>query len=127
MKAERRADGTFGPGNCANPNGRPRKEKCITDALRKIAKHDLPEQLPARWQKIVDTLEPLVGKPKTFADLLAFQYWWDALDGNDRQAREIIDRLEGKVPQPLGSDPDNPLFGASISEAIDRQNGAVQP
>lgn len=89
-----------------NRDGRPKKEKCITDALRRIAKHDLPEQLPQQWQKIVNVLEPLVGKPKTFADLLAFQMWWDSLDGNDRVAREIVDRLEGKTAQPLVGDSD---------------------
>ena len=114
-KEGRKKDGTFAKGWKGGP-GRPKKEKCITDSLRRIAKCDLPEQLPHQWQKIVDVLEPLVGKPKTFADLLAFQYWWDALDGNDKQAREIVDRLEGRTAQPLVGDPDNPIVTTTLAE-----------
>jgi len=72
----RRLDGTFGPGNIANPNGRPRKELTISDAIRSALEKD-----PERTQKLVDKLISM------------------AVEGDISAIREIADRIEGKPIQ----------------------------
>ncbi len=48
-----------------------------------------------------------------------------ALDGDVSAAREVLDRVEGKVTQIIGGDEDNPLdilggLGAAIDSKLDR-------
>jgi hypothetical protein len=68
----------FKPGNCANPGGRPRKRP-VTSALERLIDDSTAEHIA----KALITLASTDGKHAVAA------------------AREIMDRLEGKVSMPL--------------------------
>jgi len=91
------------PGSVLNPNGRPRKERCITESLRKYAEIETTAELvklPLVAKAVAQTFR-IFGTPETMADVLAQCIWFDALNGNDHARREILDRLEGKPTQTL--------------------------
>ena len=76
----------FMPGQSGNPAGRPKKEQCLTETLRKIADEPLtPDGLTRRealarllWEKaLVD------------GDMPAMKYIYDRIDGSPRQAMEL--------------------------------------
>jgi hypothetical protein len=71
------------PGQSGNPNGRPKKEFCIPDILRKILKEDSPYSHPDDKRTVLDEI-----------------CWKAALQamGGDKDARAwISDRTEGKA------------------------------
>lgn len=74
----------FKPGQAANPAGRPKKDVCITSLVKEI-------------------LETDAGKGKTHAQLVAEAIITLAKDikskGNIPAIRELLDRIEGKVPE----------------------------
>lgn len=72
----RRPDGTFGPGNIANPNGRPPKELAISDTIRAMM-NEKPEIKRALSAKLIEM----------------------ALKGDLAAIREVMDRIEGKPLQ----------------------------
>lgn len=78
----------FQPGQSGNPNGRP-KSKPFKEALQKALKAS--ESNP---ELLLNVALALVTK---------------AQDGDVAAIREIADRLDGKVTQPIGGDEDNPL------------------
>lgn len=78
----------FKPGQSGNPGGRP-KTKPFRDALRRLL------------EAAGDDTEKL--------DKLALALYGKALEGDVPAAREIGDRLDGKVTQPIGGDDDAPL------------------
>ena len=49
-----------------------------------------------------------------------------ALEGDVTAIKEVIDRVEGKVPQPIAGDPDNPLTITSVVHEIVRVEAANQ-
>ena len=88
----------FAKGNRANPNGRPRKELSITQALRDYM-HEIP-QITVGGSKNTD---------KTWAQLVALGMLLKSVKGDASMAREIIDRLEGKVAQPIAGANGEPI------------------
>ncbi len=72
----RQPDGTFGPGNNANPNGRPPKELAISDTIRAMM-NEKPEIKRALSTKLIEM----------------------ALKGDLAAIREVMDRIEGKPVQ----------------------------
>jgi hypothetical protein len=74
----------FRPGQSGNPGGRP-KMKPITDAYRAILASENPEEF----------------EPKTGAERIAFEVYQQAQEGRLRHAKEITDRVEGRVTQPI--------------------------
>ena len=88
----------FKKGEVHNPHGRPRKELSITDALR-----TLMDEVPTI--KIGNT----VNTDKTWAQLVALGMLLKATKGDASMAREIIDRLEGKVAQPVTGEGGGPI------------------
>ena len=76
-------------GETHNPYGRPRKEKSITECLRRLVKSPGAEG-------------------KTNAQLLA-EVWYEKAKSDFRYFEMILDRLEGKITQPIGSDSSMPL------------------
>ena len=69
------------PGQSGNPNGRPRKAKCLTHALTEYGK------------RIVDAPD---GHKTTLQELLVKTLWNLALSGDLAAIRYIFDRIDGK-------------------------------
>jgi hypothetical protein len=82
----------FKPGQSGNPGGRP-KMKPITDAYRAILASENPEEF----------------QPKTGAERIAFEVYQQAKTGRLRHAKEITDRVEGRVTQPVAGAEDGEL------------------
>ena len=100
----------FKKGEVHNPHGRPRKELSITDALR-----TLMDEVPTI--KIGST----VNTDKTWAQLVALGMLLKATKGDASMAREIIDRLEGKVAQPVtGADGERLTFNLVVQSDNDK-------
>jgi len=78
-------------GQSGNPGGRPKRDKFITQRLIAELKEIDPVTQAPRLHKVA---KALVEK---------------AEGGDVVAAREIMDRVEGKVPQAIGGDPENPL------------------
>ena len=76
----------FKPGQSGNPAGRKPNDLCITSLVRKLLESD-------------------AGKGKTHAELVALALVSLAKDkaekGNMPAIRELLDRIEGKVPTPV--------------------------
>ena len=86
----------FKKGQSGNPKGRPTKDLCITSLI----KDELTE--------IANTKE---GKKMTWAQLFAKALVRKACQGHSVAIREVMDRVDGKVPQPVQhtGDPENPV------------------
>ena len=83
----RDSNGKFLPGNCANPNGRPKKEVSLTSLL----KEELLKIAPFKGNK-----------DKTWIQIIVMAWMAGAAKGNPILIREILDRVDGKVAQPIG-------------------------
>lgn len=82
------------------------KEMPISDSLKRLL------ALPARAK--MDDYDTY-----SKADLFAIRMYNRAISGNTRDAKEILDRVEGKVAQVLAGDPNNPLR-IDLATALDR-------
>jgi len=82
----------FKKGQSGNPKGRPRKEACITTVLQS--------------RMGVVPLVEINGKvnTKTWAELIADSLLMNAYKGNAAAMHELMDRIEGKVAQPISGD-----------------------
>ncbi len=74
-------------GNHANPNGRPKKEVCVTSWLKEYADKLISEAIDA--------------KNLTYAQAAALSAWKAAAKGELAQYNNIVDRIEGKVGEKL--------------------------
>jgi len=93
--------GRFKKGEVSNPRGRPPKELCITSILR--------EQLG----------EPCPYAPgKTWAEWVARRAL-ELAGENPTYYRELLDRLEGKVVQPVGGEGGGPPIYQIIVRSAD--------
>jgi Family of unknown function (DUF5681) len=107
-------------GHSGNPGGRP-KRKPITDAYsaqldEKVSQQFEPEQLakiPERWRE------------STPADLIAHSVIEEAIAGKNKvqAAKEITDRVEGKVPLPLMGVNDAPVEITIVSKMARPKRG----
>lgn len=77
----RQAFGKFGPHNNANPNGRPKKQHSLTDALTQI----LTEQPEIKKALITKTLKLALES----GDMEAIKLLWDRVDGKAIQMTEL--------------------------------------
>jgi hypothetical protein len=105
----------FGPNNCANPSGRPKK-KPITDRYREALEVELPD----------DIRIPLgLKKGATMADAVARRMAIRAISGRQavEAAREMREAIEGKTPtqpseQPVAQTVNNTIILNSIIEKL---------
>jgi hypothetical protein len=82
-----------------NPNGRPKK--CpISEAYAHHVVGRLPDDIRSRLR---------LPKGATWADAIALGQIRSALKGNSVAAKEIADRVEGRVTQPVGGEDGGPL------------------
>lgn len=87
----------FKPGQSGNPGGRPKKQP-ITDYLIDQLDQPIPEAMKAKLPPIfVD----VYGTEATFGQVLAFKLITQGLRGDMQAAKEILDRVEGKVTKKL--------------------------
>lgn len=95
----RRPDGTFGPGNVANPNGRPKKGMTLTDLMR-----DFLETTPTGQQ--LSYKDAFIRKVYKLAmedgSESAIRLIWNYIDGMPVQKNEL-GGVDGKdlFPQPI--------------------------
>jgi len=83
------------------PNKRASLEFSITVALRKLSLEACPERF----------LEPEdYGKGFTWRDAVAKRIWIEAAKGNYRVYPELLDRIDGKVLQPIGGEDGEIIF-----------------
>lgn len=87
----RKPDGTFGPGNCANPHGRPRTGTAISDLMREYLDGEFETEAGKLKRK--EAFVRAVFKQAMQGSTAAQRMVWDHLDGMPRQ----------KVEQLLGS------------------------
>jgi hypothetical protein len=91
---------TFQPGNqLAKANGVLKKPRIVTQRL--IA-------------ELNATDETNIPKLHRLANALLDK----ALEGDVAAIKEVMDRVEGKVPQPMSGDPDNPLVIQHVTRTI---------
>jgi hypothetical protein len=104
----------FPPGVSGNPDGRPKKHP-YSKAYEKTAGEKLPKE-------IASALKPLGFRGKTWADAVSFGQHAAAVKGETPAAKEIADRVEGKVAQPITGADGAPLIPerASLAEEAAR-------
>jgi Family of unknown function (DUF5681) len=82
-------------GQSGNPNGRPKKEACLTTLLKEELDRAVTDQ------NLLETIGAKVGDV-TWAQMIAVALIRKAAKGNERAAEIIFDRAEGKVrPSPV--------------------------
>ena len=103
----------FRPGQSPNPGGRP-KRKPMTDAYsarldQKVSEYFGPDELARIPKKLRET---------TVADFIAYSVIGEVVAGRNKvhAAREITDRVEGKVPLAVMGVSDTPLELTIISK-----------
>lgn len=82
-----------------NRNGRPTKDKSITNLIR--------EMLDQEAGFIAPGASP---DDKTWRQLIAKAILYNAAKGNPQMIKEVLDRLEGKVMQPVGGEGGGPVL-----------------
>ena len=95
---KRDANGRFMPGSVPNPNGRPKKDCSITSLVKKM----LDEKADERWLHPSDY-------GKTWREAIAKALLVGAVKGQQVAIKELLDRLEGKAPQPITTQNGEPI------------------
>jgi len=98
-------DTQFKPGNNANPKGRPKGSKSISDALRRIIDAD-EAKVVLSINGVEKTIE--LKAEGTIANGIATAMAQDALAGDIRAQQLIADRIEGKPNQSIDHTVDKP-------------------
>lgn len=95
------------PGQSGNPAGRPPNPISLTSAIKRIGDTIAPEKL---IKEIQDDI-PEFPVDSTFVDCLAARNWLKAMDqkAGDIMAKEIAERIDGKVPFPLTGEGGGPI------------------
>lgn len=74
----------FKPGQSGNPKGRTPKAACITSLIREMLDQPMTK-----------------GKPETWRQAIAKSILIGAVTGNSALVKELMERLEGRVTQPI--------------------------
>jgi len=83
----------YKPGQSGNPGGSPKKQP-VTDYLIDQLDQPLPDSMK---EKLSPIFVEVYGTEATFGQLLAFKLVAQGLKGDMQAAKEILDRVEGKV------------------------------
>ena len=86
MDKNRDNNGRFTKNNCANPNGRPRKGKALTDILERYSKRRIEngdETKKSRKEMLAAILWDMALNDK---DLAAIKYIYDRIDGRPKES-----------------------------------------
>jgi hypothetical protein len=101
-------------GESGNPNGKPKKDACITSLIK--------EMLDQKADYIIPGATPADGD-KTWRQLIAKAILIGCVKGNTSLIGELLDRLEGKVSQPLETPLGKPFAVKVIEKVKDYGNG----
>ena len=82
----------FAKGQSGNPKGRPPKDLTLTSIIKDLLEKPCPHDSSKTWRYA-----------------LAEQWLEQCYRGNPQLIKELIDRLEGKVVQPLGGEGGGPI------------------
>jgi hypothetical protein len=88
----RQPDGKFGPGNIANPNGRPKREWTWQSLI---------EEYADRKRKVKNKKGE--EKEYIYRELVVKRLYEEAANGNIHALREIMNRMDGMPNQPIGN------------------------
>ena len=92
----------FKKGNNANPKGKPKGSKSFKNALRKVLEADTVEiRLLVNGEATKTASIKIEGKESNFYDAIAAVQVQQAMKGNLRAAKDIIDRMEGSASQSI--------------------------
>ncbi len=80
---------------------RSKRTLTITDELRQMI--DMPAE--ERWLEVEDK-----GKGLTYRQAIAKRMLIESLKGNSRISEQVLERLEGKVTQPISGDDGGPIL-----------------
>lgn len=90
--ANRKPDGTFGPGNVANPAGRPVGSVSIVEGIKK---------------KLLE-IEPK--NKKVYLDMFLDKLFHKAIrDGNEQLMKDMINRVDGMPAQKISGEDGGPI------------------
>lgn len=92
------------------PNNRTQKDYSIT----RIIKEMLDEPAEERWLEVEDK-----GKQFTWRQAIAKRILIESVRGNAKVTSELLDRVEGKVTQPIGGEGGQPI--RHIIEVVDQE------
>ena len=92
-------DNQFKPGISGNPNGRPKKEYCLTDILKDQG-------------NLIDE-EDDKGKPISRKEAIGIKLWEKALGGDVILLKYLYDRIDGKPLQTIEANVTRPIVDLS--------------
>lgn len=99
-------------------NNHAKKDYSIT----RIIKEMLDEPAPERWLEVDDK-----GQQLTWRQAIATRILLEAVKGNAKVTSELLDRLEGKVVQPVGGEGGEPITLRVIHERVWDKNTGTTP
>jgi len=92
-KPNRQPDGKFGPGNVANPNGRP-KGISITEMVRE-ALEEVEPKTEKPWKDLI--VKRILIKAVNEGDQQMIKAIWNYIDGMPKQSTEISGKDGGEI------------------------------
>jgi len=118
----RQPDGTFGPGNNANPPGAPPKAERFSEAAKRMLEArevNIEYTFPKNGKIVTSKLH--LESTTTINECLVAALIKEGINGNVQAISELVNRVEGKPRQAvdLGGQKDNPLSTMSTSELVD--------
>ena len=91
--------------------GRKKNKRTAKDfSITRIIREMLDQPAEERWLETEDK-----EKKFTWRQAIAKRILIEAVRGNAKVTSELLDRLEGKVTQPIGGDIENPIFVKLLS------------
>ena len=88
---KKRGNPNWVKGQSGNPRGRPRKEVCLTSQLKELLL-EVPQIVDSKTGEI---------NQRTGIELIALAWFRGLLKANPVLLKEALERIEGKVKQPL--------------------------
>ena len=86
-------------------------------SITRIVKEMLDQPAEERWLEAEDK-----HKEFTWRQAIAKRILIEATRGNAKVTGELLDRLEGKVTQPIGGDKENPVYIINVPSEQGKQN-----
>lgn len=95
-------------GQSGNRNGRP-KSKPLTKALTRQLSKKVPPDMLAKISLQSPQIHMVIGKKPTYADIVAWSWIQQAVKGNGAALRNMLDRIEGRIPKEMADVADDRL------------------
>lgn len=108
----------FKPGESGNPNGVPKGTRQMRTIIREI------------FETEILAVDPKTNEPRkmTMGEAIAMAQFKQATKGNTKAFNALLDRLEGKVAQPLSGPNGEPLTGlAPLQVTVTGIPGTEEP